>query len=274
VSLGTANGLSLATQALSLAAATSTVTGALTSTDWTTFNNKQATLSAASSTVNGYLTSTNWTTFNGKQDALSAASSTVNGYLTSTNWTTFNNKQDALSAASSTVNGYLTSTNWTTFNNKLSDIVLDTTPQLGGNLDLNQKSLLLDQTPTSDHTANGLIVTGTAGEILAYGNICYYKSDGKFWKADMNASSSASGWLAYSIDTSVAADSSGSFLVKGYARDDSYTWTTGNVLYLGAAGAASSTAPTGSADVVRIVGYAVDGDNMFFNPGNDYLELT
>jgi hypothetical protein len=180
----------------------------------------------------------------------------------------------SLAAASSTVTGALTSTNWTTFNNKLSDVVNDTTPQLGGNLDLNQKSILLDQTPSSDHTVNGLIVSGTAGEILAYGNICYYKSDGKFWKADMNASSTASGWLAYSIDTSVAADASGSFLVKGYARDDSYTWTTGSVLYLGAAGAASSTAPTGSADIVRIVGYAVDGSDIFFNPGNDYLELT
>lgn len=40
VTIGTANGLSLSTQALSLAAASSTLTGALTSTDWNTFNNK------------------------------------------------------------------------------------------------------------------------------------------------------------------------------------------------------------------------------------------
>ena len=40
VTIGTANGLSLSVQVLSLAAASSTVTGALTSTDWTTFNNK------------------------------------------------------------------------------------------------------------------------------------------------------------------------------------------------------------------------------------------
>ena len=42
VTLGTANGLSLVGQALSLAAASGSTTGALTSTDWTTFNNKQA----------------------------------------------------------------------------------------------------------------------------------------------------------------------------------------------------------------------------------------
>lgn len=42
VTLGTANGLSLAAQVLSLQAADSSHTGALTSSDWTTFNSKQA----------------------------------------------------------------------------------------------------------------------------------------------------------------------------------------------------------------------------------------
>ncbi|ETB63582.1 TPA: hypothetical protein DIC38_02640 [Candidatus Nomurabacteria bacterium] len=44
VTLGTANGLSLSTQQLSLALASTSTTGALSSTDWNTFNNKQATL--------------------------------------------------------------------------------------------------------------------------------------------------------------------------------------------------------------------------------------
>lgn len=42
VTIGTANGLSLSTQVLSLAAASGSVTGALLSSDWTIFNNKQA----------------------------------------------------------------------------------------------------------------------------------------------------------------------------------------------------------------------------------------
>jgi hypothetical protein len=45
VTLGTANGLSLSTQVLSLALASGSTTGALTSTDWNTFNGKQAALS-------------------------------------------------------------------------------------------------------------------------------------------------------------------------------------------------------------------------------------
>lgn len=42
VTLGTANGLSLVGQALSLALSSTSTTGSLTSTDWNTFNNKQA----------------------------------------------------------------------------------------------------------------------------------------------------------------------------------------------------------------------------------------
>ena len=129
------------TPKIELLSATSGRNGYLTSTDWTTFNNKQAALSfttplvntsntisinQASSSVNGFLTSTDWTTFNSKQNALSNASASVSGILTSTDWTTFNNKQNALSNASSSVSGILTSTDWTTFNNKQNTISLTT----------------------------------------------------------------------------------------------------------------------------------------------------
>jgi hypothetical protein len=44
VTIGTANGLSLSGQQISLAAASASITGALSSTDWNTFNNKQSAL--------------------------------------------------------------------------------------------------------------------------------------------------------------------------------------------------------------------------------------
>jgi hypothetical protein len=72
----------------------------------------------ASASANGYLSSSNWTTFNNKQNVLSNASASVSGILTSTDWNTFNNKQNALSNASSSVSGILTSTDWNTFSNK------------------------------------------------------------------------------------------------------------------------------------------------------------
>ena len=64
VTIGTANGLSLSGQALSLALASGSTTGALSSTDWTTFNNKLSSLSGAvltttDQTITGTKTFTN-----------------------------------------------------------------------------------------------------------------------------------------------------------------------------------------------------------------------
>jgi len=127
-----------ATPAISMPAATTSVSGYLTSTDWTTFNGKQpagtyVTSVAATSPV----TSSGGTT---PTIAMPAATTSVSGYLTSADWTTFNNKGNgtvtsvtgtapvvssggatpaiSMPAATGSVNGYLTSTDWTTFNNK------------------------------------------------------------------------------------------------------------------------------------------------------------
>ncbi len=70
VTLGTPNGLSLSTQVLSLALASTSTVGALSSTDWNTFNGKQNVLPAANTSTNGYLSSTDWNTFNGKQNVI------------------------------------------------------------------------------------------------------------------------------------------------------------------------------------------------------------
>ena len=72
-------------------------------------------LLSATSGRNGYLTSTDWTTFNNKQNALSNASSSVSGILTSTDWTTFNNKQNTISLTTTGTSG-LASFNGTTLN--------------------------------------------------------------------------------------------------------------------------------------------------------------
>lgn len=81
------------TPTISMPAATGSVNGYLTSTDWTTFNNKQpAGTYVTSVSATAPITSTGGTT---PTLAMPAATASVNGYLTSTDWTTFNNKQPA-----------------------------------------------------------------------------------------------------------------------------------------------------------------------------------
>jgi hypothetical protein len=102
VTIGTANGLSLSTQVLSLGLASTSTTGALSSTDWNTFNNKTSNtgtvtsvgLSSATSGVT--IGSTPITTSGTITLAIATASGSQQGLLSSTDWTTFNNKQNAL----------------------------------------------------------------------------------------------------------------------------------------------------------------------------------
>lgn len=95
-----ANGLSITANVLSLGLASTSNTGALSNTDWNTFNNKQNALTFGNLTDAGTdgITVTNGTgAVIGTGTSLSqhVADTTHNGYLSSTDWNTFNGKQPA-----------------------------------------------------------------------------------------------------------------------------------------------------------------------------------
>jgi hypothetical protein len=125
-----------ATPAISMPAATSSVSGYLTSTDWNTFNNKgSGTVTSVSATAP--ITSSGGATPN---LAMPAATGSVNGYLTSTDWTTFNSKGSGSVTSvggTGTVNGItltgtVTSSGNLTLGGTLSNVSLAT--QVTGNL--------------------------------------------------------------------------------------------------------------------------------------------
>lgn len=100
VTIGTASGLSLASQVLSLALSNTSTTGALSSTDWNTFNNKQSALTFGNLTDAGTdgITITNGTGSvigTGTSIAQQKSDATHNGYLASADFTVFNAKQPA-----------------------------------------------------------------------------------------------------------------------------------------------------------------------------------
>lgn len=83
--------------------------GYLSSTDWNTFNGKQAALTIGNLTAAGtdgiaVTAGTGSVIGSGTSLAQHVADSTHNGYLTSTDWSTFNGKQSALAFADSLVN--------------------------------------------------------------------------------------------------------------------------------------------------------------------------
>lgn len=137
----------------------------------------------------------------------------------------------------------------------ITEVSDDTTPQLGGFLDINAK---------------GFTEELTAGEAVSSGDLCYLKSDGKMWKADASAESTASTLLAIATE-SISADATGTFLINGSFTSSSLT--VGSIYYVSeTAGAFTATAPTTSGSIVRIIGYAISATRLYFNPDNTYIE--
>jgi len=219
----------------------------------------------ADTSNDGYLSSTDWDTFNGKQNTITTNNLTeaTSSVLTITNGTNAIIGGSALTIevdqADTSNDGYLSSTDWDTFNGKgdMNDLSDDTTPQLGGDLDLNEFALTRIE---------------TAGESLVAGNLCYLKSDGKYWKADASVDTTCSQDLLM-CDATISADATGKFVEFG-------EWTTtgltaGSIYYVSETGGAiTTTAPTTSTSIVRIVGTALSTTVLKFKPDESYVEVA
>jgi len=66
-------------------------------------------------------------------------------------------------------------------------------------------------------------------------------------------------------------------LVRGYIINSGFSTTTGDIVYVSttAGGGVTTTAPSGSGDVIRIIGYSIDGTNeiIYFSPDNTWVEI-
>jgi len=126
----------------------------------------------------------------------------------------------------------------------------------------------------ANQTSTGLIVNGiTVGENVAFGDLCYLKSDGKYWKTDANAIATTKGSLLIALE-SITADNTGKFLKRGYIREDTWTFTRSDILYVGdTAGAISNTPLAGAGDCIRKIGYAYDTNIIWFTPELLVIEL-
>ncbi len=129
-------------------------------------------------------------------------------------------------------------------------------------------NVMLRPDTMADDSVSGETFYGMAGENLVWGDVVYLKSDGKFWKADFNATTTTPA-VAFCTGT-INADASGEFLRRGWIRDDSaYNFTFGaqaGTIYLGESGAITQTAPSGSGDQVQVLGWALEADIWYFEP--------
>lgn len=138
---------------------------------------------------------------------------------------------------------------------------------------------VLHNSAVADGEYSGDLAMFQAGEDLTAGELVYFKSDGKCWKAVATAAAT-SRCVAMCVAT-VSADATGPFLLKGFARFNSEfpTWTVGGVLYTPEAETSGKnvpeqTAPDTDGDFVQIVGWAVSADAVWFDPDSTVVEVA
>jgi hypothetical protein len=146
---------------------------------------------------------------------------------------------------------------------------------VGTELVLNGK-LSVDATPAADHTANGpQTATLNAGYACAAFDLVYLGSSSTWLEADSDAVGTSINMLGVTL---AAADSGAAVNVAlpgAFIRFDTFDFTPGLALYVsGTLGAMTHTKPSGSGDIVRAVGYALNADTVFFQPSSDYVVLA
>jgi len=130
--------------------------------------------------------------------------------------------------------------------------------------------------PVTRLSSNGdyygeLLSIGNSGTPTV-GNVYYFDSTSVWLITDANTSATSKGLIA--IATSVTAFNVG-MLISGYFKNTSWAFTVGDPVYLSVtSGGISTTQPTGSGDIVRVVGYAIATDEVYFNPSHDWIELV
>ena len=293
--------------------------GALSSTDWSTFNNKTSNTGTITS-VGSTSPITGSASSGGVTIGINTANTSTTGALSSTDWNTFNGKMP-LSNITSNYNstgskafiavGVDGNSNALTYSTDMYYVAgspsalyspsLDITNSIaGGSLTISGTSTLDTITSDKDITftsgtsgGTGLVYDATLGTDGTYsGEVAYFgtttstnqgrlyqlQSGGGWAYADADAVSSSSGLLAVALGSS----SDNGMLLRGFIRDSDYSaldGTAGAKLYVNTTTSNNSfTAdiPTGSGDVVRIVGYVTTAGakTIYFCPDNTFIQLA
>jgi hypothetical protein len=157
----------------------------------------------------------------------------------------------------------------------IASVLADTSPQLGGDLDTNNKNVVFAKTGNTANSSNGDIVKFGSGSTTE-GKLHYLNSAFGGWTlADADATGTAGGvLLAIALGTDPDVDG---MLLRGMYTLDYDAGTIGDELYVSTQGGdITATAPSGTGDIVRVVGYCLDSSNgqIWFNPSNDFIELA
>jgi len=183
---------------------------------------------------------------------------------------------------------YATAAQGSTADSALQSVVDDTTPQLGGDLDLNgnnidvgeDASITIDPSLSADAKYSGITITGTGGATIAVGDVIYLDATAGEWLlADASAAATA-GPVPIGIAVSTSTDGNPvTVLLNGTVRAATFpaSIALGAAVYISETeGDLTATAPTTASAIVRVLGWAVttEPNTIYFNPTPSWVEIA
>ena len=150
-----------------------------------------------------------------------------------------------------------------------------TTVSAAGNITLGDAATINMSVPLlagADHTFTGLSAQMLAGgTIAAFDLVCVHTITQEVVEAD--ASAYATARVIGIAPAAISDTATGTILLHGFIRDDTWAWTTGSTLYLSeTAGAMTHTTPSTDGAFVQVVGVALSPDVVYINPSMDVIE--
>ena len=98
----------------------------------------------------------------------------------------------------------------------------------------------------------------------------YYKTTTGWALADADSSTTT-----YLLAIATGSNASSGMLLRGFFYKASHGFTIGRPLYVGtSAGNLQQSAPVGTNDYARVVGYPTSSDTIYFNPDNTWVRVS
>ena len=150
----------------------------------------------------------------------------------------------------------------------------------GGTITLAENtSIALDPAGSADGKYSGITVAGTAGATLVFGDLIYLDPTDSRWElTDANAAAAADGdargMIGICVLAAAADGSATTILLQGIIRADAVfpALTINAPVYVSeTAGDIVVAQPTTTDAVIRVLGFAITADEIYFNPSSDYI---
>jgi len=125
--------------------------------------------------------------------------------------------------------------------------------------------------PTADTYVTGNTTDSfSSGYSSAVGDLVFFGSGGKWLEVDADAVATCKGMMGIALESKTDGQAMLVALPGSFVRLDSWNWTVGDTLYAGETlGGIQNTIPTGADAIIRVIGFAVSADVIYFMPSSD-----